>query len=108
MPGRSPANGRSHTELPIVGTEAPILQDGGRHCRAGTPMTDLLQEPRWAEALIQSLPDGIIIIDGQGAVLSFNHAAERITGWSAQEALGASIDSVVCQARGRGPLLERL
>jgi PAS domain S-box-containing protein len=71
-------------------------------------MIDLFQEPRWAKALIQSLPEALIAIDEQGNIRAFNHAAERITGWAAPEALGSCIDDVLRLALGRGPLTERL
>jgi len=71
-------------------------------------MSDVVRETNWAETLIQSLPEGIITIDEQGKILSFNRAAERITGWSAEETLGQSINDVLRLAVGRGRLLERL
>lgn len=69
-------------------------------------MSDPLREPNGLEALIQSIPAGIITIDAGGKILSFNRSAERITGWPAPEALGASIDDVLRLARGR--LLEQV
>ncbi len=64
-------------------------------------MPDLLKSTHGAEALIQSIPAGIIVIDEAGKILSFNHAAERITGWPAQEALAASIDDVLRLTAGK-------
>jgi PAS domain S-box-containing protein len=69
-------------------------------------MPDMLNEPNGAEALIQSIPAGIITIDAGGKIISFNRSAERITGWPAQDALGASVEDVLRLASGR--LLEQL
>ncbi len=69
-------------------------------------MSDLLKETNGAETLIQSIPAGIIAIEATGTIVSFNRAAERITGWPAQEALGAQIDDVLRLSTGK--LLEQL
>ena len=41
------------------------------------------------------LPDGLVIADGQGEVVVFNRAAERITGRSAAQALGSRLDEAL-------------
>lgn len=41
------------------------------------------------------LPDGLVVADGTGHVICFNAAAARITGYDAQEALGAPLQSVL-------------
>ncbi len=71
-------------------------------------MPSLLHEPTWAEALIQALPEGILTIDESGQILTFNRRAEEITGWSATEALGQSINLVLPLGAGKGQLLEHL
>ena len=43
------------------------------------------------QALLDAAVDGVIIIDHQGYVLSFNHAAERLFGYAAKEMVGRSI-----------------
>jgi two-component system, OmpR family, phosphate regulon sensor histidine kinase PhoR len=42
----------------------------------------------WSHFIIQSLPDGIITVDGQLRVTDLNRAGEKITGFSRKEALG--------------------
>lgn len=42
-------------------------------------------------AIIQTSPDGLITIDEQGAIQSFNPAAERIFGYAADEVLGRNV-----------------
>jgi len=46
-------------------------------------------------AIIESSNDAILIRGLDGTILSWNAAAERLFGWSAQEAVGRSIDLIV-------------
>lgn len=71
-------------------------------------MSDRLQEAHWALALIQSLPEGLITIDGSGHILFFNRGAERITGWSASDVLGISIEQVLRPSSGLGSFQDYL
>ena len=47
------------------------------------------------EALVQSLGDGAVISDAKGIITYWNASAERIFGFSAHEALGASLDLII-------------
>ncbi|MCX5887828.1 MAG: PAS domain-containing protein [Deltaproteobacteria bacterium] len=42
----------------------------------------------WPHFIIQSVPDGIITVDGQMCITDLNRAAENLTGYSRAEALG--------------------
>ncbi|MBE2182713.1 MAG: PAS domain S-box protein [Anaerolineae bacterium] len=46
-------------------------------------------------AVIQHSADGVVILDDALTILNFNHAAERMTGWTAWEALGLKVDEVL-------------
>jgi two-component system sensor kinase FixL len=48
-------------------------------------------EARW-RAIIDSAVDGIIMIDAHGRIESFNHAAERLFGYTIDEVLGRNVD----------------
>lgn len=69
------------------------------------PALDL--SPALAAGLIQSVPEGIIVIDDAGRVQFCNHGAEQIAGWPGGSANGESIDRVLPLA-GEGSLLERI
>ncbi len=71
-------------------------------------MPDLVQMPNWTENVIESLPAGVITIDPSGRVVSFNREAERLTGWSAANALGKSINAVLPPVAGKSQFLEYL
>lgn len=45
-------------------------------------------DPRFLPIIFQSIPHGIFTIDESGLITSFNHAAEQITGFDADEAIG--------------------
>lgn len=46
-------------------------------------------------AILKSIGDGVIAIDGQTRVLFMNPVAVALTGWQEQEAIGQPVDSVV-------------
>ena len=62
-------------------------------------LEDLSHAKVWSETLIQSVVEGIVTVDDQGIITSFNQGAERITSWNSNEVLGKSINQVF-------PLLE--
>ena len=41
-------------------------------------------------AVVETAVDGIVMINGRGSIVSFNGAAERLLGWTAQEVVGRS------------------
>jgi PAS domain S-box-containing protein len=45
--------------------------------------------------LIRDLADAVIVADATGTICFWNDAAERTFGWSAAEAVGASLDLIV-------------
>jgi len=60
-------------------------------------LEDLSRTEAWSETLIQSVGEGIITIDNQGVIASFNQGAEKITGWTSDEAIGLSVNRVFPQ-----------
>jgi PAS domain S-box-containing protein len=46
-------------------------------------------------SLIDQAPDAMIFADREGMIRAWNPAAERIFGYSSQEALGASLDVII-------------
>ncbi|HVY62603.1 MAG TPA: GAF domain-containing protein, partial [Planctomycetota bacterium] len=66
---------------------------------AARDLARLHGEARDREALLRAFhdgtPDAIVTIDGQGSIVGFNPAAERMFGWSADEAKGQPITVLV-------------
>ncbi|MFN8450290.1 MAG: PAS domain-containing protein [Anaerolineae bacterium] len=56
-------------------------------------------ERRRPAAILQLLADGVMILDAQAQILSINHALERMTGWSAADAVGRDQDEVITPGR---------
>jgi PAS domain S-box-containing protein len=55
----------------------------------------LVELPRWPHFIIQSMADGVITVDGEMKVTDFNRAAEKLTGYHREEALGRSCGQVL-------------
>ncbi len=51
-------------------------------------------EHKWFAATLRSITDGVIATDAAGAVKVLNPAAEKLTGWKEEEALGRNLSEV--------------
>jgi PAS domain S-box-containing protein len=64
-----------------------------------TERNNALEEARrtceWLESATRSLADAMILTDALGVIRSVNPAAERLSGWSANELMGMAIDEVL-------------
>lgn len=56
---------------------------------------EILEAARNTQAVIDSVMDGIIIIDQRGIIISFNHSAEHIFGYQEAEVIGRNASIVV-------------
>lgn len=66
-----------------------------------TPAEELcLEKEKLMMAILDSINDGVFTIDFNMRITSFNRAAERITGYSAKEAIGRLCMDVFCDASG--------
>jgi len=66
------------------------------------PMLDL---SKYWKTVVETLMDGILVVDTKGVVLAVNPAAERLTGYSAEELVGQScrvLDCTGCEIIGKG------
>ena len=54
-----------------------------------------LDVPELQRALLQGLPEALVVADRQGVIRFWNDAAERLFGYAREEALGASLDLIV-------------
>ncbi|MBH2007832.1 PAS domain-containing protein [Candidatus Saccharibacteria bacterium] len=62
----------------------------------------LEQESSKADAIIEAIGDGVIVVNQTGEVLIINPAAQQMTGWSADDALHLHFDSILKLQDGEG------
>ncbi|HEX5939533.1 MAG TPA: PAS domain S-box protein [Dehalococcoidia bacterium] len=55
----------------------------------------MTETPRLGDVLVSAIPDAIIVADAEGRVVLWNPGAERIFGYSQDEALGESLDLII-------------
>ena len=87
--------------IPVSLTLSPIRKSGGKIVGISKIVHDISElqrierELERREALLRSIldtvPDGLIVIDRQGIVQSFSHAAERMFGFDAAEIVGRNV-----------------
>ncbi len=52
--------------------------------------------------LVRRLADAVVIADAEGTIVFWNDAAERVFGWSSDDAVGRSLDLIIPERqRGR-------
>jgi PAS domain S-box-containing protein len=54
-----------------------------------------MKEPLDLELFVQAAGDGIVAADADGRIILWNPAAERIFGFTVEEALGSSLDLII-------------
>ncbi len=59
-----------------------------------------LEKEKLMMAILDSINDGVLTIDFNMKITSFNRAAEKITGYAAQEAIGKNCMDVFCNVGG--------
>ena len=47
------------------------------------------------QAMLDTVPDGVVIIDARGRITSFNPACERLFGWTAAEVIGRNVNMLM-------------
>lgn len=63
----------------------------------------LREEKERMDATLRSVDEGILTLDREGGVVLMNRAAEELTGWSHQAAMGKGVESV-CRLKREGTL----
>ncbi|MFH1153802.1 MAG: PAS domain-containing protein [Pseudomonadota bacterium] len=94
------------TRVQISVNAVPILDRMGRFDGMVATVTDITGQMAVLEKLkqseenlrvtLQSIGDGVIATDVQGRVTRMNDVAQRLTGWSVEEALQQPLEEVFC------------
>ena len=76
---------------------APLLVDGEAVGALGIyhDITELQQQKRYFQSLLEISPAAIVVTDLEMKVASWNPAAEKLFGYSAEEAVGSPLDDLV-------------
>jgi PAS domain S-box-containing protein len=79
---------------------APVLIEGERvgHSVIYHDISDIQRQRRYYEALVQSSPSAIVLMDPKGTVTAWNPTAERLFGYTEEEAVGHNIDELIAAA----------
>ena len=88
--GRQP-QAFSGADRAIAEELAGVLSEGFRRM---TDLQDLADERERLAVTLQSLGEGVIATDADGAIVLLNRAAEGLTGWQQEEARGLQLGSV--------------
>lgn len=65
------------------------------HARMHRDVTRMNEDQEWTTVLANSVPDGLLAADEDGLVKALNEAAERLTGWRRDEAIGTPFHEVL-------------
>jgi PAS domain-containing protein len=71
-------------------------------------LTTLQSERNWGEHLLESIVEGIMILDDQWRITFFSRGAERITGWQREEVIGHSCNDVFHLAGSDQPFNQKI
>jgi two-component system NtrC family sensor kinase len=94
-PSGEPLSSEDLTLLNAVAAQVATAIENGRLYRALREKADELNRMReFSENVVQSLQDGLLVIDLEGVVLHWNPAMEDIAGVAASAAVGRRIDEL--------------
>ncbi len=94
-PSGEPLSSEDLTLLNAVAAQVATAIENGRLYRALREKADELNRMRqFSENVVQSIQDGLLVIDLQGVVLDWNAAMEQIAGVPATDAIGSRIDAL--------------
>lgn len=97
---------RDGRHIPVLLTVWPIQDSAGNAIGASTIIRDISEQKQSIEQLrierdrlrvtLASIGDAVIVTDSRGFIDFLNAVAERLTGWTQQEAKGKPLESVFC------------
>lgn len=80
---------------PLLATSAGIIQAYKNDRLRKTTEEELVRSEQRIRSIVENVIDGIITIDSHGIIQTFNPAAERIFGYTANEIIGKNINYIV-------------
>lgn len=97
---------KNGTELEVSLSISPVRDASGRVVAAAGFARDIssrrvLESAQYLAAIVENSDDAIVSIDLGGKILSWNDAAERMYGYSEDEAVGQPIDIVIPEDKAK-------
>lgn len=80
---------KNKTSIPVSASSEPLYDDLGNIIGNIAVLRDRTTSLR-ARLILDSIADGVFTVDKNWTITSFNQAAEQITGWRQEEAIGKS------------------
>lgn len=80
---------KNKTSIPVSASSEPLYDDLGNIIGNIAVLQDRTTSLR-ARLILDSIADGVFTVDKNWTITSFNQAAEQITGWRQEEAIGKS------------------
>lgn len=71
-------------------------------------LEELARTNAWLDTIIQSIGEGIITIDVEGRITSFNQGAAKITGWTSKQALHTHVNEVLVIKGGAANFIDSI
>jgi len=85
--------GKAGNSIPVTISSAPLLDDFGTIIGGIETFRDNTSSIR-ESLILDSIADGVFTVDRNWNITSFNRAAEEITGWSRDHAMGMSCSDI--------------
>jgi PAS domain S-box-containing protein len=85
--------GKEGNSIPVTISSAPLLDDFGNVVGGIETFRDNTSSLR-ENLILDSIADGVFTVDRNWNITSFNRAAEEITGWTRESALGMSCSDI--------------
>jgi len=80
-------------ELAVIALTGPLLGFAGGRRR--TDAAEAQSRQAHLQSILDTVPEAMIVIDGRGAIRSFSVAAERLFGWTSEEAIGRNVNMLM-------------
>lgn len=78
---------------PAFGLAGRVLNKSAE--AAAKALVRLEESEAHLRSILETVPDGMVVIDDQGLIRSFSTAAERLFGWTADEAIGRNVSMLM-------------
>jgi PAS domain S-box-containing protein len=94
-------HGMNDRDDALLAEMAPIAEQIGQFVRGRQTAETIAHSEALKTAMLESTLDAVIAMDHRGRIIEFNHAAEGIFGYAAEEAIGRNLADLLIPQRMR-------